>query len=1245
NIFNNVKIQAATFMVNGHTVGATNLTGIDMEPTVTYDGELHQIATGTLALTGVTGLSLGTVQYGVSTSNTAAPTEWFDDVTTLTATDAGTHYLWVKWPGSDTVVANSTGIPYKTFTINKYTATTTTLAFDEGNTFSSEWGDADYSDGTYAIFSKPFKNSAYTMGEMTGPTAIVTDKPNILSSEFGTFKFAVGTAEKATTSYFTVEDYGKLNVTAVDNYYLWIMWDGGDNVNPGTSIYRLKNSTDDKDYIPVFKINQLTDVSVVALAATTYANSNGSNLPYQYDVITSGTSANFEGKSQELFTASGTPELTINGIAYSGTVTYYYLSAPTSLGQSDVASRDDWVGSIAEATGTDVGVYNLWVKAVINNTNVSTTYVTKLTTETATIVATESFVAIAPTAKQDLEYTGNELELINASDQIAPKIEYRLGEDGEWTDKPAEITATAAGVYTVYYRGAAYENIFTKQETNLKYVSVEITAKMEGIEDRPKAISGVIYTGRDIPAVDLFTAGTTSDADVSISYSWEESGIFVEATLLEEGKINAGTYKLYYRLDTKNDSIDIDKSVASFEVEILKANIGAVSLTVNQGDLIYKAANYHLFSDQDNYFVDYPIVDSSGNTLTNSSGVKLTYQNRSTSGADEMGAIHYGFSTATNEQPTTWETDYKNIVARTVGDYYLWVKVDAGDNHNGSEPQCCNPSNPITIKPFTNESLATKFSCTPYAGLRYNGKEQPLLKELSVGYSVPNRNNAGVYVDTEGNETTFANAAQNEIPADELIGTFYYYLSEGATYPSTLDGWQQNWQTLTKTNFGTYYVCIQFVPSANTNITGNKIYTTAHVTSSYIGGVPKIAPAVYDDLVLFGVSAVPDIRYTGSEQTLAVGSLAVTHAISEKNITDQITDATYCFVKKGETAPTSEDTRWTTFANAAATEVGEYQLYVKLATTNNIDSTEALIYPLLGENYAEILKAAAYDLVVVKPVLKSNLVYNGKDQVLIDSPASLKMRNGAELIGIIGDAEYYISSSSSDSRVATETTNGGKVLKLKETTEIHAGTYYIWVGFTAGDSHEAITEPVYVNMVTISAANGTDINLSGIKYEATKGYNGTESPVVANGTVTQTFIVGDTPVDEADYTTVEYGISNSAGTAPTDWYDSLTAEELKVRDAGKYYVWVKVTGKDNGVTGQFNVNTYTKCYSKEECFEIMPATLSKDNIEGVSTKNNLVYIGENQTLATIPDKLKIIIDGQILDTEAYDKDLSIKWGL
>ena len=203
------------------------------------------------------------------------------------------------------------------------------------------------------------------------------------------------------------------------------------------------------------------------------------------------------------------------------------------------------------------------------------------------------------------------------------------------------------------------------------------------------------------------------------------------------------------------------------------------------------------------------------------------------------------------------------------------------------------------------------------------------------------------------------------------------------------------------------------------------------------------------------------------------------------------------------------------------------------------------------------------------------------------------MSNGAELRGKIGDAKYYISSSSLDPLVATGTTNGGEALTQTATTEKHAGTYYIWVGFKAGDSHEA-KDPVYVGMVTISAANGTKINLSGIEFTSNRTYNGTESPVVASGTVTQTFKGGVTEVTETDYTTVEYGISNSADIEPTVWSDNLAAN---VRDAGKYYVWVKVTGKNNTVTNQPNVNSYTKCYSREECFEIMPATLSKDNIE------------------------------------------------
>ena len=97
---------------------------------------------------------------------------------------------------------------------------------------------------------------------------------------------------------------------------------------------------------------------------------------------------------------------------------------------------------------------------------------------------------------------------------------------------------------------------------------------------------------------------------------------------------------------------------------------------------------------------------------------------------------------------------------------------------------------------------------------------------------------------------------------------------------------------------------------------------------------------------------------------------------------------------------------------------------------------------------------------------------------------------------------------------------------------------------------------------------------------------------------------------------------------------------MKVRDAGTYYIWVKVTG-----TG--NIADYIKCY-EEGHYEIYKATLSETEIGGITYHDGLVYIAESQTLASIKNKLVIKIEDssiEDLNIDEYNADLNIYWGL
>ena len=100
-------------------------------------------------------------------------------------------------------------------------------------------------------------------------------------------------------------------------------------------------------------------------------------------------------------------------------------------------------------------------------------------------------------------------------------------------------------------------------------------------------------------------------------------------------------------------------------------------------------------------------------------------------------------------------------------------------------------------------------------------------------------------------------------------------------------------------------------------------------------------------------------------------------------------------------------------------------------------------------------------------------------------------------------------------------------------------------------------------------------------------------------------------------------------------------------NAGKYYIWVRVTAKTNSVTNQKNIADYTRCYSDVSYSEILRATLSNNNFDGVLLHQKLVYIAENQVLASIPEKLVLSLDssGKDLNTAEFNNDLTIYWAL
>ena len=87
----------------------------------------------------------------------------------------------------------------------------------------------------------------------------------------------------------------------------------------------------------------------------------------------------------------------------------------------------------------------------------------------------------APTAKEDLVYTGEELTLIEAGEAIGGEMLYKLGENGTYgTTLP---TATTAGTYKVFYKVVAAANYNDVAETSIEVVIAKANPDLEMVNE------------------------------------------------------------------------------------------------------------------------------------------------------------------------------------------------------------------------------------------------------------------------------------------------------------------------------------------------------------------------------------------------------------------------------------------------------------------------------------------------------------------------------------------------------------------------------------------------------------------------------------------------------------------------------------------------------------------------------------------------------------------------------------------
>lgn len=1265
------------FYVYPGDLTASDLTGIVMagnitgpnEGEITFDGSGHRIyASGELkTVDDSVGITFDGVKYALSTSSNsnAAALKWKENLDDLaTVSDVGTYYLWVKWETNEQISAIS-GMVYGSFDIKPFDA-----ANSNGITFSGGvFDDWLYTEeGNSINYIETYNNAYKSFGEMIEPSVEIINNDKIRPYHFGKLTFNYGTADGPIDNNFvTAEDFSSLKVKDVGIYHIWVKWDGRLNSNGkyniegGQAVYRTKGLYNIIRHS--FAINKL-EGDKGAEKVTLYdqdfvsAISNG-EVKYKYHFVPLDGSCATVGEVQALFTSTiYRPVVIIDGVleAYeypAGSIQYLLSKREIGVTDEDVGWSNDVSGTMA----TDVGKYYLWVKIAINDNNLDIVKTIRLD-KTARIVAVESPVCdcsnCEPTPALDengnfFEADGTPHVLINPGNQINPVLEYSL--DGEtWYADYREITRTDAGTYYVYYRGADYKDgagnyIFRAVDKDpTEYKCKQVIIESPGVKFKPYPESlNVKYNGQS-QLIFSESKAFYANIEMVVVYSWDNENYYTydkfrDVEELKQTKV--GRYTLWVDvLDQDIPGYD-GCEPRSVTVEILKADIQVSPLVFYGGDFVYKGADYQLLPSD----VDYGMIDS-GKNFIKVNDVSLSYSNRNNYDwlVGDMGKIWYIATMSKEEVPgenDDWKESYAEVTARNAGDYYIWVKVEAGQYHNGLAATCWNPINPIVINPLDNSDnnqyiVADRSIYAAITGLSYTGVEQKLINALDLKVSVIDRNNQGEVELNEG-EVTY-----NLIENLEELGSIYFTLiKQGDHIPDELsDDWVLGWESIGQVNAGTYHLCVMI----NSDNFAEAVQFNLSVIIDNADEI-KIKPAAKNALQVSGITSVENF-YTAAGQVLATGNLIV--KIGEQDITNtDITETRFAYGAVNTKDYSSLN--WSENLNeATATEVGDYQLYVQLyKVTGNISKSEneSLIFPVFSETgLARIVRTSTVK--VIYPMFAENLVFNNSYQSLITTHASLQMADGKTISGEIGAQTYYISSSPNLIN-SVNTTKEGKPLQLDEVQELHAGIYYIFVKFAQGTSHNEIPQK-YLGSVTIAKASDKNIALSGIEFISDITYNGTYKKLISTSTLVKQTLIDDKgntlkeelTVGDNDYSEIKYACSTDPNNQPvTGWVEDI--DTLTARDAEQYYIWVKVTGGRN-------IATYTKCYSADEYVEIRPASLKRTDIGGVILPDNLVYTAESQSLASIDNGgVTISLESNLvnLNTPAYNNNLVISWGL
>ena len=424
-------------------------------------------------------------------------------------------------------------------------------------------------------------------------------------------------------------------------------------------------------------------------------------------------------------------------------------------------------GEYTATVPTAVGKY--FVKAAVEGTN---DYAGAEKITSFEIKKQKPEFTTLPAAIKNLAYDGAAHALVTAGETAHGTVEYRLGENDEWSATVPSVTDS--GTYSVYYRikgDDSHSNLEAEAPISVTVAKADVTITA------PTAKTGLEYTGE---AQELIVAGTVSVGTMQYKVGeseWSEN--IPTAT-------NAGTYTVEYKVVV--DGNYNEPQGGSVEVVIAKANAtitaptaktltytGSAQELINAGSVVggkmqYKVGegewseNIPTATNAGAYTIKYRVVADGNHNAADGGEVKVTVAKAEVTVAaptaktgleyngEAQKLITAGTASVGTMQYKVGEGEWSENIptATNAGTYTVEYKVVVDDNYvapQGGSVEVVIAKANATITAPTAKTLTYTGSAQELitAGSVVGGKMQYRVGEGEWSENIPTATNAGTY--------------------------------------------------------------------------------------------------------------------------------------------------------------------------------------------------------------------------------------------------------------------------------------------------------------------------------------------------------------------------------------------------------------------------------------------------------------------------------------------------------------------